>query len=171
MAAGRCWCCLWATLPLLLLLRWQGLLVAAEQVALVEVFLEQRPDVSALLQGEVVESSGGSGSSEDRKELEGELVLVSRVALTTYLLNSYYHCYLYTTCLRRWTKIKFSSKSLLPKSCNCKYWLSLLQVQLFSLFNPKLIYLIDLKHKQNFQIDWLIVTVNLIFWGLDCWSD
>ncbi|XP_042344233.1 RING finger protein 215 isoform X2 [Plectropomus leopardus] len=75
MAAARC--CLWLTLPLVLL-RWPGLLVAAEQVALVEVFLEQRPGVSTLLQGEVVES--GSWSSEhregDRDELEGELVLV-----------------------------------------------------------------------------------------------
>lgn len=45
-----------------------------------EVFLEQRPGVSALLQGEVVESSRVSGTSEhqdeDREELEGELVLV-----------------------------------------------------------------------------------------------
>ncbi|XP_026177262.1 RING finger protein 215 [Mastacembelus armatus] len=79
MAAARCRGCLWATLPLLLL-RWPGLPVAAEQVALVEVFLEQRPGVSALLQGEVVESDRGSGSSEHRDEdgeqLEGELVLV-----------------------------------------------------------------------------------------------
>ncbi|XP_022608508.1 RING finger protein 215 isoform X2 [Seriola dumerili] len=75
MASARCWCCLWLTLPLLLL-RWPGLLVTAEQVALVEVFLEQPPDVSTLLQGEVVGSSGGSRSSEDREELEGELVLV-----------------------------------------------------------------------------------------------
>ncbi|XP_034396873.1 RING finger protein 215 isoform X2 [Cyclopterus lumpus] len=73
MALARCWCRLWATLPLVLL-RWPGLLVAAEQVALVEVFLEQRPVVSALLQGEVVESGGGS---EDREELQGELVLVA----------------------------------------------------------------------------------------------
>lgn len=53
---------------------------AAEQVALVEVFVEQRPGVSALLQGEVVESSPGSWSSEHRdeegEELQGELVLV-----------------------------------------------------------------------------------------------
>ncbi|XP_078107556.1 RING finger protein 215 isoform X3 [Sander vitreus] len=76
MALARCWCCLWVTLPLVLL-RWPGLLVAAEQVALVEVFLEQRPGVSALLQGEVVESGRGSRSSEHRdEELEGELVLV-----------------------------------------------------------------------------------------------
>ncbi|XP_051277849.1 RING finger protein 215 isoform X2 [Dicentrarchus labrax] len=74
MVSVRCWCCLWVMLPVLLLL------VAAEQVARVEVFLEQRPGVSALLQGEVVESSKGSKSSEhrdeDRQELEGELVLV-----------------------------------------------------------------------------------------------
>ncbi|XP_044051112.1 RING finger protein 215 isoform X3 [Siniperca chuatsi] len=79
MASARCWCRLWVTLPLLLL-RWPGLLVAAEQVALVEVFLDQRPGVSALLQGEVVESSRVSRSlehrEEDREELEGELVLV-----------------------------------------------------------------------------------------------
>ncbi|XP_023270086.1 RING finger protein 215 isoform X1 [Seriola lalandi dorsalis] len=75
MASARCWCCLWLTLPLLLL-RWPGLLVTAEQVALVEVFQEQPPDVSTLLQGEVVGSSGGSRSSEDLEELEGELVLV-----------------------------------------------------------------------------------------------
>ncbi|KAM7391116.1 hypothetical protein PAMP_021832 [Pampus punctatissimus] len=68
-----------AALPLLLLLC-PGLLVVAEQVALVKVFVEQRPGVSALLQGEVVESSAGSWSSEHRDEdgedLEGELVLV-----------------------------------------------------------------------------------------------
>ncbi|XP_036954310.1 RING finger protein 215 [Acanthopagrus latus] len=79
MATARYWCFLRVTLPLLLL-RWQGLLVAAEQVAVVEVFLEQRPGVSAVLQGEVVESSKGSKSSEhrdeDQEELEGELVLV-----------------------------------------------------------------------------------------------
>uniref|UniRef100_UPI0037E86F71 RING finger protein 215 n=1 Tax=Semicossyphus pulcher TaxID=241346 RepID=UPI0037E86F71 len=75
MASSRCWCCLWVTFPLLLLLC-SGLLVVAEQVAVVEVFMEQRPGVSALLQGEVVESSGGSSSSEDQEELEGELVLV-----------------------------------------------------------------------------------------------
>ncbi|XP_049906582.1 RING finger protein 215 isoform X2 [Epinephelus moara] len=79
MASARCHCWLWVTVPLVLL-RWPGLLVAAEQVALVEVFLEQRPGVSALLQGEVVESGKGSRSSEhleeEREELEGELVLV-----------------------------------------------------------------------------------------------
>ncbi|KAK2838055.1 hypothetical protein Q5P01_015267 [Channa striata] len=78
MAGARCWCCLWATAPLLLPLglRWPLLLAAAEQVALVEVFLEQRPGVGALLQGEVVESSGGSRSPEEREELRGDLVLV-----------------------------------------------------------------------------------------------
>lgn len=78
--ASRRWCGLWVSLPLLLLPRWPGLLAAAEQVALVEVFFEQRPGVSALLQGEVVESSRGGGSSEqrdeEREELEGDLVLV-----------------------------------------------------------------------------------------------
>ncbi|XP_013875157.1 RING finger protein 215 [Austrofundulus limnaeus] len=71
--AGARWGCL--GIPLLLL-RWSGLLLAAEQVALVEVFLEHRPGVSALLQGEVVGSSRASKSSEDREELEGSLVLV-----------------------------------------------------------------------------------------------
>lgn len=81
MASPR-WCCLGVSLPLLLLLllRWPGLLAVAEQVALVEVFLEQRPGASDLLQGEVVESSLGGGSSEqrdeEREELEGDLVLV-----------------------------------------------------------------------------------------------
>ncbi|XP_004555711.2 RING finger protein 215 isoform X1 [Maylandia zebra] len=81
MASPR-WCCLGVSLPLLLLLllRWPGLLAVAEQVALVEVFLEQRPDASDLLQGEVVESSLGGGSSEqrdeEREELEADLVLV-----------------------------------------------------------------------------------------------
>ncbi|XP_029366734.1 RING finger protein 215 isoform X1 [Echeneis naucrates] len=69
----------WGRLLPLLLLRCSGLLVAAEQVALVEVFLEEPPGVSALLQGEVVEPGRGSRSSEDREELEGELVLVSPV--------------------------------------------------------------------------------------------
>lgn len=80
MASPR-WCRLGVSLPLLLLLRWSGLLAVAEQVALVEVFLEQRPGASDLLQGEVVESSLGGGSSEqrdeEREELEGDLVLVS----------------------------------------------------------------------------------------------
>ncbi|XP_034548339.1 RING finger protein 215 isoform X2 [Notolabrus celidotus] len=62
-------------LLLLLLLRCSGLLVAAEQVAVVEVFLEQRPGVSALFEGEVVESSS-EHRDEDQEELEGELVLV-----------------------------------------------------------------------------------------------
>ncbi|CAI5649218.1 unnamed protein product [Oreochromis niloticus] len=79
MASPR-WCRLGVSLPLLLLLRWSGLLAVAEQVALVEVFLEQRPGASDLLQGEVVESSLGGGSSEqrdeEREELEGDLVLV-----------------------------------------------------------------------------------------------
>ncbi|XP_038144056.1 RING finger protein 215 [Cyprinodon tularosa] len=76
-----CRCCLWLPsqllLLLLLLLRWPGLLVAADQLALVEVFLEQQPAASALLRGEVVESGRGSRSSESRnEELEGNLVLV-----------------------------------------------------------------------------------------------
>ncbi|KAL6114877.1 rnf215 [Pungitius sinensis] len=75
MAPARCCGRLWVTLPLVLL-RWPGLLLAAERVALVEVFLEQRPAVGAVLQGEVVESGGGSKGCEDRDELEGELVLV-----------------------------------------------------------------------------------------------
>lgn len=72
----------WAgvTVPLLLLLRWPGLLAAAEQVALLEVYLEHRPGVSALLRGQVVESSRRDKSSEprveDQEELEGNLVLV-----------------------------------------------------------------------------------------------
>ncbi|KAM9393748.1 RING finger protein 215 isoform 2-T2 [Pholidichthys leucotaenia] len=74
--------CLRVFFPLFLLLLWPGLLLleAAEQVALVEVFLEQRHGESDLLQGEVVESSRGSGSSEHQdegqEELEGDLVLV-----------------------------------------------------------------------------------------------
>lgn len=81
MALARCCRCLWVTLPLLLL-RCPGLLVAAAaaagQVALVEVFVEQRPDVSSVLQGEVVESSRGSEQGDEGKEeLEGDLVLVS----------------------------------------------------------------------------------------------
>ncbi|XP_041643229.1 RING finger protein 215 [Cheilinus undulatus] len=80
MGLAQSGCCRWVTLVLLLLLRCPGLLVAAEQVAVVEVFLEQQSGVSALLEGEVVESSGGSRSSEhrdeDQEELEGELVLV-----------------------------------------------------------------------------------------------
>lgn len=78
MSLARCCGRLWVTLPLVLL-RWPGLLLAAERVALVEVFLEQRPAVSAVLQGEVVESGGGGGGKSrlDRDELEGELLLVS----------------------------------------------------------------------------------------------
>ncbi|XP_029943191.1 RING finger protein 215-like [Salarias fasciatus] len=79
MAAARCGC-LCVPLPLvllLLLLRWPGLRVAAEQVALVEVLLEQRPGVSALLQGEVMEPDGGSEYRDEvGEELEGDLVLV-----------------------------------------------------------------------------------------------
>lgn len=67
------------------------LLVKAEQVALVEVFLQQRPGVSALLHGEVVESSKDSRSSErgdeDGEKLEGELVLVSRSEGCNLLIN------------------------------------------------------------------------------------
>lgn len=65
MLLAQRWWCLWVFSPLLL--------VAAEQLALVEVFLEQRPGVSASLQGEVVESGWASRSSEDRGELQGEL--------------------------------------------------------------------------------------------------
>lgn len=71
-------------LLLLLLQRTPGLtllLAGAEQVALVEVYLEQRPGVSTLLHGDVVESSPASSSSEQRdkipEQLEGQLVLVS----------------------------------------------------------------------------------------------
>ncbi|XP_047448044.1 RING finger protein 215 [Mugil cephalus] len=70
------WSCFWVTLALLQL-RWLGLMVAAEQVALLEVFLEQRPDVKAQLQGEVVESSRKpEDRDEDQEELEGDLILV-----------------------------------------------------------------------------------------------
>lgn len=75
-------CCLCLPSPvvlLLLLLRWPGLLVAAKQVALVEVFLEHQPAVSTLLQGEVVSSRGSKSSetrNEEQEELEGNLVLV-----------------------------------------------------------------------------------------------
>ncbi|XP_029017398.1 RING finger protein 215 isoform X2 [Betta splendens] len=82
MALARCCGPPWAASPLLLLC-WTALLIAAEQVAVVEVFLEQRPDASALLQGEVVESAGGSSSSEKRDELQGELVLVRDEKLQT----------------------------------------------------------------------------------------
>uniref|UniRef100_A0A3P9J073 Uncharacterized protein n=1 Tax=Oryzias latipes TaxID=8090 RepID=A0A3P9J073_ORYLA len=62
-------------LLLLLLLRWPGLL-AAEQVAVLEVLLEEQPGVSALLRGEVVESSGDGSEGGEREALEGNLVLV-----------------------------------------------------------------------------------------------
>ncbi|XP_068613332.1 RING finger protein 215-like [Brachionichthys hirsutus] len=74
--AARCWYFVWVTLPLVLL-RWPWLPpVDAEQVALVEVFLEQRSGVSSLLQGEVVESGKSSRRYEDQEQLEGDLVLV-----------------------------------------------------------------------------------------------
>lgn len=81
MASARCWSCLWTMLSLLLLrYPWLTLLsVEAEQVALVEVFVEQQPGVNALLHGEVVESRKSRKSSEDREKLEGELILVSRL--------------------------------------------------------------------------------------------
>uniref|UniRef100_A0A1A8KE00 Ring finger protein 215 n=1 Tax=Nothobranchius kuhntae TaxID=321403 RepID=A0A1A8KE00_NOTKU len=72
-------CCLGIMVPLLLL-RWSGLLLAAEQVALVEVFLEHRPGVSALIQGEVVGSTRAVRSSEGLEDLEGNLVLVREEA-------------------------------------------------------------------------------------------
>ncbi|XP_054895505.1 RING finger protein 215 isoform X2 [Poeciliopsis prolifica] len=79
-SAGRCCLCLPSPVVLLLLLRWPGLLVAAKQVALVEVFLEHQPAVSTLLQGEVVESSRGRKSpeirNEQQEELEGNLLVV-----------------------------------------------------------------------------------------------
>lgn len=89
---ARCWHRAWITVSLLLLLLLQRtpgltlLLAGAEQVALVEVFLEQRPGVSALLHGDVVESSPASSSYEQRDEmpeqLEGQLVLVSLLLLS-----------------------------------------------------------------------------------------
>lgn len=85
-------CLLWVMLSLLLL-RCPGLtslLLEAEEVALVEVYLEQRSDVSALLHGEVVESSKDSNSIDhqdyDRETLEGELVLVSLANVEAVLL-------------------------------------------------------------------------------------
>ncbi|KAF7648173.1 hypothetical protein LDENG_00160970 [Lucifuga dentata] len=71
-SAGR-WRALCAAVPLLL---WPGLLVTAEQVALVEVFLDHRAGVSVLFHGEVVESTQGSRSSAERDVQEGDLVLV-----------------------------------------------------------------------------------------------
>lgn len=83
MSSTRALYLLWVTLSLLLL-RCPGLtllLLEAEEVALVEVYLEEPSHVSALLHGQVVESSRDSGSIEhqdsDRETLEGELVLVS----------------------------------------------------------------------------------------------
>lgn len=77
------WCCLWVTLPLVLL-RCPGLtllLLEGKQVALVEIYLEQQPVVSALLHGDVVESGKHSGDveqgNENQETVEGELVLVS----------------------------------------------------------------------------------------------
>ncbi|XP_061586680.1 RING finger protein 215 [Cololabis saira] len=58
-----------------LLLRCCGCLVSAEQLAVVAVQLEQRPGVSALLQGELL-GSGSELGGQDREELEGNLVLV-----------------------------------------------------------------------------------------------
>nr|XP_015815741.2 RING finger protein 215 isoform X2 [Nothobranchius furzeri] len=72
-------CCLGIMVPLLLL-RWSGLLLAAEQVALVEVFLEHRPGVSALIQGEVLGSTRAVRSSAGLEDLEGNLVLVREEA-------------------------------------------------------------------------------------------
>lgn len=86
-AFARCCDRVSMTLWLLLLLQLQRtpgltlLLARAEQVALVEVHLEQRPGVSALLHGDVVESSPASSGSAPRdkkpEQLEGQLVLVS----------------------------------------------------------------------------------------------
>ncbi|XP_053727388.1 RING finger protein 215 [Synchiropus splendidus] len=60
--------------PLLMLLplSWTGPLVSAEQVALVEVFVEQRVGVTVEFHGDVVESS----SENPEEDLEGELVLI-----------------------------------------------------------------------------------------------
>ncbi|XP_034027037.1 RING finger protein 215 isoform X2 [Thalassophryne amazonica] len=49
--------------------------VSAEQVALLEVFLERRPEASALLHGDVVESSRAAAAASDQ-HLQGDLVLV-----------------------------------------------------------------------------------------------
>lgn len=76
-AFARCWYRVWTTVWVLLLLLLQRtpgltvLLAGAEQVALVEVHLEQRSGVSALLHGDVVDSSNVP------EQLEGQLVLVS----------------------------------------------------------------------------------------------
>lgn len=83
MSLGQGLCLAWVTLSLLLL-RCPGLtllLLEAEEVALVEVYLEQRSEVGAWLHGEVVEASKDRNSVDhqdyDRESLEGELVLVS----------------------------------------------------------------------------------------------
>ncbi|XP_056131532.1 RING finger protein 215 isoform X2 [Lampris incognitus] len=82
MASVCCWCCLCVTfwLPAAL---WTAALVAAEQVALVEVYVEERAEVSAVLQGEVVDSGRDGSSStafktneKHKKDLEGDLILV-----------------------------------------------------------------------------------------------
>ncbi|CAG07786.1 unnamed protein product [Tetraodon nigroviridis] len=82
MSLGQGLCLVWVTLSLLLL-RCPGLtllLLQAEEVALVEVYLERRPEVGAWLHGEVVEARKDSNSVDpqdnDRETLEGELVLV-----------------------------------------------------------------------------------------------
>lgn len=92
MSSPRGLCLLCLTLSLLLL-RGPGLtllLLEAEEVALVEVYLEQRSDVDALLHGEVVESSKDSRTVEhqdnDEETLEGELVLVSLSSVETVLI-------------------------------------------------------------------------------------
>lgn len=76
-----------------MLLRCPGLtllLLEAEEVALVEVYLEEPSHVSALLHGQVVESSRDSASIEHqdygRETLEGELVLVSLSNIESVLL-------------------------------------------------------------------------------------
>ncbi|XP_076023522.1 RING finger protein 215 isoform X2 [Genypterus blacodes] len=77
MASAPCWRCLCVTLVLLLC---SGLLVTADQVVLVEVYLEHRDVASALFQGEAMESNQGSRSSVQREDLQGELVLVGNEA-------------------------------------------------------------------------------------------
>ncbi|RVE67734.1 hypothetical protein OJAV_G00084850 [Oryzias javanicus] len=62
--------------PLLLLLLGLRAAAAAEQVAVLEVSLEQQPGVSARLQGEVLESSRDGSGGAEQEELEGNLVLV-----------------------------------------------------------------------------------------------
>lgn len=83
MSSTRALCILWVTWSLLLL-RCPGLtllLLEAEEVALVEVYLQQPSHhVGALLHGQVVDSSRDSAGIEhqdcDRETLEAELVLV-----------------------------------------------------------------------------------------------